>query len=145
MLLRGFSLRSFVVYFGSLTLLKRLCLVTLVQVFLALPASAAHVQKEKVHQETWCANAGGITEYTLDDGARVDCLTEEYAIEFDFAPKWAEAIGQALYYSMKTGKRPGIVLIIEHKDAHFQKRLDTVAEKYNIKVWTVNAVSEPDE
>jgi integrase len=33
----------------------------------------------------------------LDDKAQVDCLTGEYAAKFDFAPNWAESIGQALY------------------------------------------------
>jgi len=138
-------MKSLFVHFVSPTLITRSFLAVLIPLFFALPASAAHPQKEKVYQEAWCAIAGGVTEYTLDDGARVDCLTDEYAIEFDFAPKWAEAIGQALYYGMKTGRKPGVVLIIEHKDARFQKRLDTVAEKYNIKVWTVNAVPEPVE
>ena len=77
------------------------------------PSIAAHQYKEKDYQEVWCKKAGGITEYVLDDGTRVDCLTDEYAIEFDFAPKWAEAVGQSLYYALKTGKKPGIVLILE--------------------------------
>ena len=36
-----------------------------------------------------------------------------YAVEFDFAEKWAEAVGQALYYALKTGKKPAVVLIME--------------------------------
>jgi hypothetical protein len=88
-------------------------LVLLFLIFIALPVQAAHLYKEKDYQEVWCKKAGGITEYVLDDGARVDCLTDEYAIEFDFASKWAEAVGQSLYYALKTGKKPGIVLILE--------------------------------
>lgn len=77
-------------------------------------------------------------EYTLDDGARVDCLTDEYAIEFDFAPKWAESIGQALYYAEKTGKKPGVVLILEKAgEERFLKRLETVAKTHGITVWTM--------
>ena len=45
----------------------------------------------------------------------MDCLTEANAIEFDFGYKHYEAIGQAIKYGMATGKRPGIVLIIENK------------------------------
>ena len=82
-------------------------------IIIALPVQAAHLHKEKDYQEVWCKQAGGITEYVLDDGARVDCLTDEYAIEFDFASKWAEAVGQSLYYALKTEKEPGIVLILE--------------------------------
>lgn len=93
--------------------MKKFVLIFLI--LIVLPVQAAHQYKEKEYQEVWCKKAGGITEYVLDDGARVDCLTDEYAIEFDFAPKWAEAVGQSLYYALKTGKKPGIVLILEKK------------------------------
>jgi len=105
----------------------------------ASPVQAKHRHKEKEYQEQWCAEAGGITEVVLDDGARVDCLTDEYAIEFDFAPKWAEAIGQALYYAEKTGRKPGVVLILEGDadQSRFTDRLDTVATPRGIRVWTM--------
>jgi hypothetical protein len=112
---------------------------SLVFVFLLLPTIcfAAHLHKEKVYQEAWCAKAGGVMEYRLDDGTRVDCLTDEYAIEFDFAPKWAESIGQALYYAERTGRKPGVVLIMEGDgEDRFLKRLNAVADRYQIKVWT---------
>ena len=73
---------------------------------------------EKDYQKKWCAEHGGRTEVVLDDHTRVDCLTDEYAIEFDFARKWAEAIGQARHYAVKTRKRPGIVLIIEDESEY---------------------------
>lgn len=99
---------------------------------------AKHLYKEREYQERWCDKAGGVTEYVLPDKARVDCLTEEYAIEFDFAAKWAEAIGQAMYYSITTKKKPGIVLIIEDpKEERYFGRLKVVAEKFDIKVWIV--------
>lgn len=104
---------------------------------------AAHLYKEKLYQDAWCAAYSGQTEYKLDDNARVDCLTEEYAIEFDFAPKWGESIGQELYYGIKTGKTTGVVLIMEDEDneGQFFTRLKTVADKYKIKVWKMT----PDE
>ncbi len=92
--------------------MKKLIL-TFLSILIALPIQAAHQYKEKEYQEVWCKQAGGVTEYVLDDGARVDCITDEYAIEFDFASKWAEAVGQSLYYALKTEKKPGIVLILE--------------------------------
>ncbi len=94
--------------------MKKLIL-TFLFILITLPVQAAHQYKEKDYQEVWCKQAEGITEYVLDDGARVDCLTDKYAIEFDFAPKWAEAVGQSLYYALKTGKKPSIVLILEKK------------------------------
>lgn len=103
------------------------------------PAEAGHLFKEKVYQQTWCSERGGISEYVLDDGSRVDCLLDEYAVEFDFARKWAESIGQALYYGLKTGRQPAVVLIMETpgKDSRHLKRLEVVAKKYNLKIWTV--------
>ncbi len=76
-------------------------------------------------------------EVRLWDSTRVDMLTEEYAIEVDWAPKYAEAIGQSLYYSIVTGKKPGIILLIKDikKESRFVYRLQTVAAKYDIKVW----------
>ena len=93
---------------------------------------------EKDYQQWWCQHHNGITEYRLDDRTRVDCLTSDYAVEVEFAHKWAESVGQALYYAQKTGKNPGIVLIIRttHDEA-FAKRLRSVARQQGIKVWTI--------
>ena len=99
--------------------------------------TAKHIYLEKVYQEKWCNEAGGKTEYRLPDNTRIDCLTNDYAIEFDFASKWAESIGQALYYSTITGKQAGIVLILENyeKEKKYYERLKFVTEKFNIKLW----------
>ena len=94
---------------------------------------------ERDHQIVWCQAMHGEIEHGLDDRTRVDCLTENYAIEFDFAKKWAEAIGQSLYYSAKTGKQPGIVLIVEdQKECRFAKRIRTTVNEKNlaIQLWT---------
>jgi len=50
-------------------------------------------------------------EIRLSDGTRADCVTSEYAVEFDFARKWAEGLGQALRYARLTGKKAAVVLI----------------------------------
>ncbi len=47
----------------------------------------------------------------LPDRTSADCLTETHAIEFNFSNKWAESIGQSMFYALQTGKRAGIVLI----------------------------------
>lgn len=96
-------------------------------------AYCAHQYPEKAYQEYWCKARGGQMEYILNDKTRVDCLTEKYAVEFDFANKWAECIGQALYYGQKTKKTPACVLIMEHgeKDLKYLKRLRYVV--YNKK------------
>lgn len=109
----------------------------LLLIFLSLPAGAKHLHKESVYQAHWCSANSGLTEYILDDKTRIDCLTATHAVEFDFASKWAESIGQSLYYGLKTQKTPGIVLIIENpeKDGKYVKRLEQVANKFGITYW----------
>jgi hypothetical protein len=76
----------------------------------------------------------------MPDNTRCDCLTKEYAIEFDFAEKWAEAIGQSLFYALQTNKKAGIGLIIEKpKDYKFWLRLNSTImhHKLPIRTWIV--------
>lgn len=53
---------------------------------------------------------GGQMEVEVDNG-RIDLLTNTYAIEIEFANKWKNAIGQALWYGLQKDKIPGIVII----------------------------------
>ena len=103
-------------------------------------AQAARLHTERHYQELWCEGRGQ-TEYILPDRARVDCLTYSHAIEFDFADKWAESIGQALYYAGETGKKAGVVLISENpnKDMRYIQRFHNAVNKAGLKVrlWIV--------
>jgi hypothetical protein len=122
--------------------MKRAILIITILLF-ATFAMAAHVEKEHYYQAKWCAAHQGTMEHVLSDKARVDCLTSEYAVEMDFAPHAYESIGQALYYGIKTGKKPGVVLIMEKPgDGVFLERLEAVAKQYGIKVWIVQGVEE---
>lgn len=76
-----------------------------------------HNHSESSYQHTWCSAHKGIEEYENIDKTRVDCLTEYHAVEFDFANKWAESIGQALHYQLMTGKKAMVVLILEDPKA----------------------------
>lgn len=89
---------------------------------------------EKYYQTKMCSEFGGKMEHVLFDKARVDCLTSEYAIEVDFAKKWAEGIGQSLYYADVTGKKPAIGLIVGNGDEKYLKRVQRVADKFDIKI-----------
>lgn len=73
---------------------------------------AKRLHLEQYYQIQWCEGKGEV-EVVLKDKTRVDCLTATQAIEFDFGNKWAESLGQALHYGFMTGKKPGIVLILE--------------------------------
>lgn len=72
-----------------------------------------HRHSESSYQHAWCSMHHGIEEFENKDKTRVDCLTATHAVEFDFANKWAESIGQALHYQKMTGKRAKVVLILE--------------------------------
>jgi hypothetical protein len=68
------------------------------------------------------------------------CLTETHAIEYDWGKKWAESLGQALYYSAMTGKKPGIVLIVNSRTKdRYLTRLNKAIEAHalDVDVWTV--------
>lgn len=97
-----------------------------------------HKYKEKHYVEAYCK---GVTEYRLPDKTRVDCLTDEYAIEFDYANKWAESIGQSLYYAKMTGKKPAVAIIMKSpKDEKYISRINTVDK--NLKVFKIKAYEE---
>lgn len=100
---------------------------------------ARHMFKEEVYQAYWCGKHNGIMEYKLNDKTRVDCLTEQYAAEVDFAPKWAECIGQSLYYGQKTKRYPVCVLILEkgEKDLKYLRRLRYTAYKKGVRTFTL--------
>lgn len=118
-------------------MIKLILIAVLITLPTASTSTAAHLHSEKFYQEQWCNEHSGVMEHRLGDRTRVDCLTDEYAIEFDFAAKWAESVGQSLYYALMTGKRPGVVLIMEcDDDDRFLARLNALAGRYNIKVWT---------
>lgn len=106
---------------------------------IALPAQAKRLHKEVYYQDIWCTANNGITEYVLEDNTRVDCLTQSEAVEFDFANKWAECIGQALYYGLMTNRTASCALIMENpeRDEKYLKRLEKVAEPFNIKIYQI--------
>lgn len=110
--------------------------VTLILILIfSMPALAKRDHPERWYQNQWCNEHNGQTEVVFKDRTRCDCLTATHAIEFDFGNKWAEAIGQSLYYGLQTGKRPGIVLILEdEKDYKYWIRLNSVIDNYKLPI-----------
>ncbi len=96
---------------------------------------------EKWHEADYVDHyCKGEVEHVLSDRTRVDCLTENHAIEYDWGKKWAEAIGQSLYYSAMTGKKAGIVLIVNPRTKErYLKRLNKAIESHNLNVdvWVI--------
>ena len=64
---------------------------------------------EAYWQRQYCA--GMEIEKKLITGGRIDCFNDEFAIEVDWANKWAEAVGQSLYYAGATDRKPAIILL----------------------------------
>lgn len=119
---------------GCLNLLIILSLILLSSPVLA----AKRYYPEVEYQKVWCSARSGQMEYTLNDKTRIDCLLPTMAVEFDFANKWAECIGQALYYGQKTGRTPACVLIMENgeKDLKYLKRLRKAAYRKGVNLRT---------
>ena len=100
-------------------------------IFLSWPLLAT-AKNERFYQDQLCQ---GKKEFVLSDRTRVDCLTSTHAIEYDFAPKWAEAIGQSLGYAFETNKKAGIVLILrKQSDNKYWIKLNSIIDYYNLPV-----------
>ncbi|TWX67907.1 hypothetical protein ESZ36_11515 [Colwellia demingiae] len=108
---------------------------------LAQAKSAKPAKLGKWHEADFVdAYCKGEIEYVLADRTRVDCLTATHAIEYDWGKKWAESLGQALFYSAMTGKKAGIVLIVNPRTKdRFLKRLNKAISDNNldVDVWTI--------
>ncbi len=86
----------------------------------------------------WWINAK--IEVIAPNKTRCDVLTDEYAIEVEFAPKWIESIGQSLNYASQFNKKAGIVLILEspkdYKYYNLAKKLIT-ERNLPITIWYI--------
>lgn len=124
-----------------MTTQRKLALCALVvAVALALLPLATLLAAERDYQKAWCDAHGGKMEVTMPDNTRADCVTATHAIEFDFAPKWAEAIGQSLHYAALTGKQAGVVLIMAPGDEKFRSRFLTTTASFCLRIdlWEVS-------
>lgn len=103
-------------------------------------ALAAQKHPEKWYQQQWCTESRGTLEVVLPDRTRADCITSTHAVEVEFGKKWAESIGQSLYYSLQTEKRAGIVLIVNNtKDLKYWYRLNSIIMQFKLPIdtWAV--------
>ncbi len=92
---------------------------------------------EKDYAKPFCESVNGIQEYVLSDKSRIDCLTKDYAVEVEFAKKWAEAIGQSVYYGLMINRKPAIAIIIDKNDKRYTNRLYKVAKWNKIKIFKI--------
>jgi hypothetical protein len=111
--------------YSCLTLFALLLIPTLV--------SAERLHPKRWYQDRWCAKYLDETEASVSD--QYDCLSEKYVIEFDYADLWYESIGESLHYAMQTGRRAGIVLIMEKEsDIKYWIKLKKTIEHYDLPI-----------
>ena len=112
---------------------RYICFALIVLYLFRMSEAAARTEPEI--SRAWCDEAGGEIEYVLYDRTRVDCLLDDYAIEFDWGTKWAEGLGQALHYAANTGRRAGVMLILKKPtDIRYHERLDRLVKHYGLPV-----------
>lgn len=85
---------------------------------------------------------GWQTEVVMDDGSRCDILNDTHAIEVEWATKWKEAPAQSVLYSIFTGKKPKVILLVKSKTKEklYILRCKLVCEKLNIEMEVVQAL-----
>lgn len=93
--------------------MTRLALFFAIPLFLGA-ASPPLPRDESFWQRRYCE--GMKLEHHLSSGGYVDCLSDEHAIEVEWAEHWAEAVWQSLYYASGTGRKPGIILLCESSE-----------------------------
>ena len=102
---------------------------------MASVASAGRLQPERYYQKIAADKYDAEIEVYMPDGTRCDLVTEQHAIEVDFADKWGEAIGQSLNYSYQTNKRAGILLILESRtDEKHLIRVQSIIEHFKLPI-----------
>lgn len=129
--------------------MQRIILIITILLISANWCEGKHLYKEAEYQAYWCNKHGGVMEYRLKTGERVDCVLPEYAVEVDFAKKWNECVGQALSYASVLNKNPKCVLILEDKtkEMKYKKRLERrIIQYYSSKYpnfnFSVNAITK---
>ena len=98
---------------------------------------------EKFCEEIWFGQSEHPIKENNETIAEVDCLTDKKAIEFG----WSDGdiyndIGQSLYYSIKTGKSPVIILLIDienyeeiiKKTKRRIKKFEEINEAFNLNI-----------
>ena len=106
--------------------------------FLSLLFSKSSSSNPEGKKDDWVNfHCKGEIEFVLEDRTRVDCLTDTHAIEYDWSNKWAEEVGQALYYSAMTEKEPSLVLICKNSncDKGAGRAMKAAPE---VQVWVIN-------
>jgi hypothetical protein len=118
--------------------MKKMCaILLLITALIPTITLATSYVPEKHYRERWCSDHGGQVDVLLADGCHCECLTETHAVEFEFAPVWASAVGKALCAAVQTGKKAGVVLILKSKaDLKYWLQLNSTIKDFNLPIDT---------
>jgi hypothetical protein len=98
-------------------------------------AEAKRNHPKRWYQDRWCVKYFDPSEVMISDIH--DCVSDTHVIEFDFADHWYESIGESLHYAMQTGKKAGIVLIIENDgELKYWIKLNDTIKHYRLPIDT---------
>lgn len=110
------------------------CLAFLASVGLFCGLAAA--QSERDYQSWLCS--GRAQEAAAELRTRVDCVMgNSIAVEVDWSHKWAEGIGQALFYASSLDMRPGLILICQEGTSDASCLRHSLAARQTISSWTL--------
>jgi len=107
-------------------------------VFAAIVAAAAPVYAETELEacQRLATKYDAQAEVVLWDKSRVDLLSDTHAIEVDWAKKHYEAVGQATWYAMVTGRRPAVLLLVRRwEDWRHVLRCFAICYRLGIRVY----------
>jgi len=109
--------------------LEHIILIFFIALIVGFSNNAHALEKDYVNK-----HCSGQIEVVLADRTRVDCLTSTHAIEYDYGRNFYQAVGQSLHYAMFTGKRAGIVLIINDSELRFYNRAEALINHYGLPI-----------
>lgn len=113
-----------------------------------LPTPSSSLPEPPCNEVYWSSHVakefGGQVEFRTYDGARIDILTPAYAIEVDWAKKWAEGVGQAAYYGCAVSRKPVLILLIKNRKAEIQyiSRAMVAGAYANVDIWLYDISSK---
>ncbi len=113
---------------------------TIILIILLLLSPITLSQPEQWYVKNSCQ---GQIEVVLSDNSLVDCLTEQFAIDYEFTYQWSEAINRSLHNSWLTGKKAGIVLIGSQNDQGYKQAWNFI-RKHNLPI-TLNTLKPLNE
>lgn len=118
---------------------KIICIGLIISILVPAAVFAGRLHPKRWYQERWCAKYFDNSTVSVSD--QYDCLSKKYVIEFDYADKWYESIGESLHYALQTSRKAGIVLIMEKEsDMKYWIKLKKTIEHYNlpIDIWNTS-------